>query len=133
MRIYNLDIDDIYILKNICAYWQFYESAAKYRDMEKKIEYEYSIDRDVILNEIKSLTMTSVSTRALHKVSEQTDSYKKVIDFIIDKYNHKGKEKMIDMLTELLHIGINNNIKYSKEVLLSKMRTIKINSLLDYE
>ena len=58
---------------------------------------------------------------------------KKVIDFIIDKYNHKGKEKMIDMLTELLHIGINNNIKYSKEVLLSKMRTIKINSLLDYE
>jgi iron-sulfur cluster repair protein YtfE (RIC family) len=101
--------------------------------MEKKIEYEYSIDRDVILNEIKSLTMTSVSTRALHKVSEQTDSYKKVIDFIIDKYNHKGKEKMIDMLTELLHIGINNNIKYSKEVLLSKMRTIKINSLLDYE
>lgn len=133
MRKSNLDVDDVFIFKNICAYWQFYESAAKYRDMEKKIGYEYSIHRDVILNEIKSLTMTSVSTRALHKVSEQTDSYKKVIDFIIDKYNHKGKEKMIDMLTELLHIGINNNIKYSKEVLLSKMRTIKINSLLDYE
>lgn len=133
MRKSNLDVDDVFIFKNICAYWQFYESAAKYRDMEKKIEYEYSIDRDVILNEIKSLTMTSLSTRTLHTVSEQTDSYKKVINFIIDKYNHKGKEKMIDMLTELLHIGINNNIKYSKEVLLSKMRTIKINSLLDYE
>lgn len=131
MRTYNLDVDDIYILKNICAYWQLYESAAKYRDMEKKRSFtrpigsenndddiEYTIDRDVVLNEIKSI------------ISEYSGSYKKIIDFIVDKYSHKGKEKTIDMLTELLHIGINNNIKYSKEILLSKMRTIKINSLL---
>jgi hypothetical protein len=72
-----------------------------------------------------------VPTRALHTTGEYSGSYKKIIDFIVDKYSHKGKEKTIDMLTELLHIGINNNIKYSKEVFLSKMRTIKINSLLD--